>query len=298
MLALYRIARVLDRHAGLDRRFPRAVALLFFLSPAAIFISGFHCNSDPLLMMFVVLAVAAAVEQRPVLCGLAIGAASGVKIIALIVSPLLFLAFRGRQRLALTLAGVAAGLLIFVPGFIVSGPLFLKQVFAYTGMPGRWGVRLLTELLTGNVPASIAVARLSTYALLAGVALLYVIFARRNGEPALLPHTTGLLFLLILALAPGFGVQYYFWILPFLVFTAPRRMAIALNAIVSGYLFVYYTAYSGGWPWWFAEPPADRALARMVVNWGIIPWLAIVAAAIASGIALWKTKGDADRVAS
>src|SRR5215210_3413491 len=68
-------ALALARFAGL---YP---ATLFMLSPAAVFISGFHCQSDPLMIMFLVLAV---VSKRPLAAGAMIACAAGIKIVALV----------------------------------------------------------------------------------------------------------------------------------------------------------------------------------------------------------------------
>ena len=59
--------------------------------------------------------------------------------------------------------------------------------------------------------------------------------------------------LTVLALAPGFGVQYTGWLIAFLPFALSWRGAIAMNAEISLFLFVTYTVWSGGWPWWFAD---------------------------------------------
>ena len=88
--------------------------------------------------------------------------------------------------------------------------------------------------------------------------------------------------LTVLALAPGFGVQYTGWIIAFLPFAFLWRGAIVMNAVVSLFLFTTYTVWSGGWPWWFADiarPGPHRWVAAVAgyITWGIVCGALVVA---------------------
>ena len=265
-----------------------AAALVFYLSPAVIFISAFHCNSDPLMMMFVVLAVLAAIEARPAWCGALLACAVGVKIVPLLVGPLFLIAFRGRHRLQFLAAAVVTFAAIFLPGLVVSGPLFLERVFGYTGMVRSWGIPLIGQLLErfagfGGIRA--ATPLLPSVMLLA-VASIWVLAARSvAGEPARLPQSIGAAWIVFLFLAPGFGLQYLYWALPFAFFTLPRVTVIAVHGVLSIYLFVVYTAWSGGWPWWFADRAKSADDIRTIVVWGLGSWLLL---GVAGAIAVWR----------
>lgn len=240
-------------------------ASLFMLSPAAIFISGFHCQSDPLMTMFLVLAITA---RRPLICGVLIGLAAGIKIIALVALPLLLLRFRGRELVHYLGAAFLTIALVFAPAVAATGTVVLKNVFGYTGLSVSWGLNYVLRLSPG-------MRQLMTFALLAALALLWFWQLRRRDDPA---RPIGIALLLVLVLAPGFGVQYLFWILPFLALLLRRWEALALHAVISAFLFAMYTAWSGEWPWWFGIHSAGIA----GVQWALFVWIALVIALVVS----------------
>ncbi|HYC89286.1 MAG TPA: glycosyltransferase 87 family protein [Thermoanaerobaculia bacterium] len=245
-------------------------ATLFMLSPAAIFITGFHCQSDPLMTMFLVLAIA---SRRPLVAGAMIGLAAGIKIIALVALPLILLRYRGRE-LAHYLAAAAGVLaLVFVPAVAATGSVVLRNVFGYTGLTVSWGLNYVLRL-------SPFARQMMTYALLALLALLWLRELRRRSDDRLrTARAVGIALLLVLVLAPGFGVQYLFWPLPFLALLLRRYEALLLHGVLSAFLFAMYTAWSGGWPWWFGVHSAGIA----GVQWAVVVWIALV---IALGISV------------
>lgn len=278
--ALVRIATRLGASA-------RFVPLIFFLSPAGIFISAFHCNSDPLMTMLLVVSIALLLDERPVFAGVVFACAVGIKIVALLVLPLVFLSLAGRARVRFTIACAVTGVAIFLPGIVVSGPVFLRQVLFYSGVKSNWGWRL--------VFVHLGVDRLSSYltpAMLLALAILWIAEWRRGAEVARLPLVTGVTYLIVVFFAPGFGMQYFFWLLPFLALLLHPRFALMMHGAISAYLFWYYTAWCGGWPWWYAETPAPPEVARPVVNAGLIVWAACGAAAVAGLRRLYAPRSD------
>jgi hypothetical protein len=273
-LALFAIAR----RVGVR---PLWAALVFFLSPAAIFISAFHCNSDPLMVTFIVLAVLATLQERPVLAGALIACAVGIKIIAFAALPLLLFGFRGWKARALFLIAAAAiGAIVFLPPVVASGWIAIRNVFGYTGWRGAWGLHLLLNIIGFAIPqivpkdSAVFLAPLLVLALLA----LWCAEAWRARsdaiEPVRLIRVVGLAFLLVLFLGPGFGVQYLMWILPYPALFLRRTPAVILHALASAFLFAVYTSWSGGWPWvWAAGStnPAWVAVMGLAV-WGAIGW--------------------------
>ncbi|MGN6186188.1 MAG: glycosyltransferase 87 family protein [Thermoanaerobaculia bacterium] len=283
-IALYAIAK----RVAPDNRV--ALALFFFLSPAAIFISAFHCNSDPLMVMLIVLAILACAKEKPVLAGLLIGAAAGIKIIAFIVVPFIVLAFPSwRLRVRAAIAAALVDAAIFVPPVIAVGRVALRNVFGYQGWPEAWGLRIILNLARRAFPtfaigdpASILTPILLLS--LVAVALAETIRAWKRGiDTQRLVLLTGFLFLLVLSVAPGFAVQYLMWVLPFLAFVLPRRFAIVPHALISIFLFIVYTSWTGGeWPWTWADASKHEAPPWIgmfgLVVWASICWTTFVAA--------------------
>lgn len=273
-LALLRLAR----RAAHER--PVWVALVFYLSPATIFISAFHCNSDPLMMMFVVLAIVAVTEEHPIAGGLLIGAAVGIKIIALAALPLLFLGCRGvRARVSFTAAAAVTGAAIFLPAILARGEVVIRNIFGYTGWKGGWGLPLVASLADRSAKFVMPLLVGSLLALWAAEAW------RRSIAPARLPCVIGLAFLLVLFFATGFMPHYFFWFLPFLGLLFAPRGALVLHALASVYLFWLYTSWAGEWPWVYA-PGGKSSVA--VGMFGLVVWAAIGFAAFASTRALYR----------
>lgn len=273
--ALFRLARRLS-HAS-----PIWVGLAYFLSPAAIFISAFHCNSDPMMVMFIILAILAVVEERPILGGVLIGLATGIKIIALPALPLLLLGCRGKKaRIQFLIASAVVGAVIFLPAIFVSGAVVIRNIFGYTGWRGGWGLPLAIDLVVSAIAGSISgdPARFVTPLLILSMLALWgaegVRALRHHGwlDPHRLPRTIGLAFLLVLFLGPGFGVQYLIWILPCLPFLFARRSVLVLHAIVSTFVFWLYTSWAQEWPWVYADGGANTPYVGM---FGLVVWLAI-----------------------
>lgn len=269
-LALVRLARKLPHQPAVF------AGLAFFLSPAVIFVSAFHCNSDPLMMMFLVLAIVAVVEERPLAAGVLAGAAVGIKVIALAALPLLFLGCRGKKGRALFAAAAAiAGAVIFVPAIVASGMVVVRNIFGYTGWRGGWGLPLIADLLgftSGFVTPLLVASLLALWG-----AETWRTWNRGTMEPQRVAQLTGLAYLLVLFFASGFLPHYILWFLPFLALMYARRTALALHALMSVFLFWLYTSWAGEWPWVYA-PGGNHA--PYVAIFGMLVWAAIGAAAL------------------
>lgn len=251
-------------------------AMLFFLSPAVIFISAFHCNSDPLMMMFLVLAVLAALEHRPAWSGGLLALAVGIKIVPLLVGPLFLIALRERTaRIRFLSAAAVVSAAIFGPGFVLTGPVFYERIFGYTGTVRAWGFPLLAIFGEhAGWKGLTTLASLLPVAIVLALAALWFVESRRPEDATRLPRLTGLSWLIVLFLAPGFGVQYLYWTLPFAFFALPRIATLVLHGVTSVFLFAAYTVWSGGWPWWYADRAAGGT-GRILVITGLALWAAI-----------------------
>jgi hypothetical protein len=290
--ALFRIAhRTANGSAGY-------VALAFFLSPAVIFVSAFHCNSDPLMMMLIVLSILAVLEERPVLGGIAIGAAVGIKIIAFVALPLLFLACRGKKaRLQFLGSSALVGAIVFLPAIALGGTRVIRNIFGYTGWKGGWGLPLLAHLanrafpgLTKGDPAWFATPLLVLAMLSLWATELWRSWRGPEMEPSRLTRIIGFAYLLVIFLAPGFLPYYFFWFLPFLAFVFSRPWTLVFHGLTSIFLFWIYTEWSGGWPWTYANGTNSTQLGVF----GLFVWLAIGIALVPLARSLyWGAKSEA-----
>jgi hypothetical protein len=64
-------------------------------------------------------------------------------------------------------------------------------------------------------------------------------------------------------------VQCLDWPLVFLPFSLSRRGALVVNSATSLFLFVTYTVWSGGWPWWYADVAVTHPLDGLVTVLGM-----------------------------
>jgi hypothetical protein len=180
------------------------------------------------------------------------------------------------------LAAMAGGCaLIFLPGLIAVGPAFIDSIFGYTGLVrNSWGIPLLRFLIDRGegVPGL-------TLVLIAAAAAIWTWEARRvaggtGSNAKRLLALIGLIYLVLIFFAPGFGVQYLYWPLPFLAFALPRMFAAVVHGAVSAYLFATYTMWSGGWPWWFAGQSSSPEANAILGKTGIALWVMFGIAAI------------------
>ena len=104
---------VVERGGG--RQAFQAVALLA-LSPLAVMVSGFYCNTDSLYVCLTLLSLRLASRGRPFAAGAAIAAALNVKLIPILVVPALLLNCRSSARALRFLCGMAFGRALSRPG--------------------------------------------------------------------------------------------------------------------------------------------------------------------------------------
>jgi glycosyl transferase family 87 len=284
-LSLFRIA---------NRRYEPA--RFFFFAPAAMFISAFHCNIDSTMVALTTFAVLLVAGDRPMvfLAGVALAAATGIKIIPSFLVPFFSIFIAARLRF---LAGYAAGFAaVFVPALFFGGARTLRSLLEYSGYPGKWGfIGLLLEIekaigryaQTPLFTFADVYATFGKYILIAALATLaiWLWVSRRAEQRVDLMHlATSVAGLLVtLFLAPGFGVQYLLWPPPFLLFALERPIAHVLMGAISLYLFITYTIWSGGFPRWYADSIAATPRKDLVTILGFPLWM-LVGYAAARGI--------------
>ena len=125
----------------------RPVALfLFAASPILLLISGFHGNSDPIMMFFVLLSVYFMdVRKQPALSGAILALAMGIKVAALIfAAALLFFnrTNRDKARFFLATTGVVAASAF---PYVFQNPFLILQRLSHrSSQPMLWGWSFIT----------------------------------------------------------------------------------------------------------------------------------------------------------
>ena len=235
-----------------------AAAILVACSPVLFIISGFHGNTDPVFVMFILLS-AYLLINRPwpamawasaALAGVAFALGLSVKLVPIVVLPTLLLlaAHLGRRQLASFVLGA---------GLVIVPALGTCSAMAMAPVPrGRARVR-------GDRPASMGARTVRETAACSGqrgyfppgpwtlprtggqrpAAALLLCWRRDAALPAI-----GLSLALFLLLSPAFGTQYLVWPVAaayFIDFWA----ATAYNLLAGALLAEVYNRWNGGLPW-------------------------------------------------
>jgi hypothetical protein len=271
----------------IGRRLGRGIelAVLYLLTPAAMFITGFHCNSDPTMVAFIIAAVLAITTGWPAVAAVMLALSVSIKVVPLLLVPLFALA-AGRRFFRFCLSFGVASSLLFLPGLIAAGRLMFRNVFGYAGMAGEWGIP--AALMFGHPRTSVmwkiaaSYARYGKWLVVVVILLLLAELLRRRGAvtPADVLRGVPLITLLLLFLAPGFGVQYLIWPLPFLPLLISRRSYLLVAGICSAFLFYTYTVWSDGFPWWFADADKHAPGTLQYIVFALITWAILGVTAI------------------
>lgn len=248
--------------------------LMVAASPVTLMISGFHGNTDPVMIGFVLLGVYLFASRAPCwLAGAAIGMAMNFKILPVLLVPAIWFFIRsGRGRLQFA-AGATA---IFAAGsipFIYQHPrLVWDHVFGYAPQSGAWGVSrlILAWIPQQNLPAYIGSFKFLALALIVVVSL----WMNRGERRPRIELQISLLLFLLLSLTPGFGVQYLAWLAPWTALLTFRQ-ALLFHLTGGIFLFAYYSRAAGSFPWYLADSVLHPVWHGSVVYLGLLCWMTV-----------------------
>ena len=238
----------------LDEPAVRWSLLLLAGSPVLILVSGFHGNTDPVVMFFVLLSVWATEDDKADwISGAALGAAMCVKVLPLIVLPVLFFYRPGWRRRIVFLGTAGAVMVVCWSPYLFRDPVsIVHQVFGYQSLYGHWGLTWIASHLTFFRDAwHDAFQNYGAFVVLAMIAIMAFIVNRRPWRPTLYAQT-GMALFFFLTFSNGFGVQYLAWLTPWTV--GVGMIAVTFFTLASGaFLLAVYNYWSGGFPWYLAD---------------------------------------------
>nr|AUN36029.1 hypothetical protein [uncultured bacterium] len=242
--------------------------VLLALNPVSILVSGFHGNTDPVMIFFVVLAVYLLKTDRLSWTAAAFGMAINIKVVPLLLVPaiLAYIWSRRSARGVILFVSIAAVvvLALSVP-YILSNPLaILKATLGYRGLSGRWGISLI---LVG-FPISQAVAYRVLQLLV--IALTLALAAYLNRREFDLFYQIGLIFFLFFLLTPAHALQYLAWPVPFIL-ALGFWWSLAYYTSAGLYLFLTYNYWSQG-QWYFADSHLDPPWTVASYMAGFVCW--------------------------
>lgn len=261
---------------------PRWAMLLFAGSPVSITVSGFHGNTDPIMVLFLLLASIMALRGRPLLCGVFLALSCQVKIIPSLLLPIFFFFWVERRRLRSFLGSFLLSSLLLCAEPLLRTPVsFVKNVLSYGSFWGIWGLTYCLRMTGLNEFNKVSFFNLSDaqnaiiMILKVPIVLssLLLTWRRRRLAPLALFASIGYAWILFFVLSPRVAAQYLVWLAPFVLLLSPTFYGL-LVAGSSIFLFAFYTITSGGFPWYFAY--ASNELNAIFALRGLIPWLTLV----------------------
>ena len=254
------------------------VLMCLVLCPTAILISGYHGNTDSVMIFLILLSIY--LVETTWIAGLLFGLALCVKAVPLAFVPAIFL-YLPTWRKRFIFFGIA--ILIFVicslPYLAQDPKAILSTVFGYSSIYGKWGWTQLAVIIfpdptylhgrfdvQGPHATFARILKLVTMVLIVGVS---VWLNRAKSKPSLFIQC-GLMTTILLFMAPGFGPQYLVWLVPFVVALGLRTTL--LYYVTSGFLVIGQYACEA-----FAS--CFPLVLRLLI--GFLCWLSLVAMILA-----------------
>lgn len=247
ILVLFRIFRQIGQQTSAQRLLLFGIAL----NPICIFQVCQHCNFDVLVAMWVAACLSMLISFRDngqpaswLMACLFLGCGAVTKTVPLVLFPLCLL---GARRLNRNIRIIGAYLAI-TPLLLSMAVLFVltpaavwEHVLAYRSFPGYFGVTGLVLHFLGSKATTVYTP---FFVLSLAVFLTYVAYQMLTSEQAgksILLMSAAALFMIVVALGPGYGPQYIYWTLPLLLLcysSADPSFRLALRV---GYLIAALT---------------------------------------------------------
>ena len=232
---------------------------IYWISPAAIIISGYHGNTDTAVAFFLLLSTWLATQIKPLSSGIAFGAGLWIKVPTVLAFPALIVWLRTwRARAIFGLAAAVTALATYLPALIQDYQIVLKNVFGYRGLilqtssgEPLWGPSIL--LFSTVAPLQAWPEKLLRPALfileqswnIAIVLMVMLVWLRKNRRrPEELCATIAMSYLILLGLSDNWAFQYFAWSMPFWFFL-PWRFSVPAISLTSAYLYALHSFLSG-----------------------------------------------------
>lgn len=261
---------------------PNWALALFALSPVSLMVSGFHGNTDPIMVMFLVLAAYMCLRNRLGLCGLFLALSCQIKIVPLIFAPIFFfVALQRRTSRSFLLCFTLTSLILWIEPLTRFPALFVKNVLSYNGFWGLWGITYCLRLtaLPEFVKVSFydlsAVQNLvvTTLKVFIVAAVAIIAWRRRELDTRAPLDSLAYAWIVFFVFSPGICAQHMVWLAPFVLILSPHFYGW-LTASSSIFLFLFYQVTAGEFPWYVAM--STDKLNTVWTPWTILPWAALI----------------------
>jgi hypothetical protein len=276
------VVLVLLRIKQLGNLIPTWALALFALSPVSLMVSGFHGNTDPIMVMFLVLAAYVALRDRPGLCGFMLALSCQVKLIPLLLLPILVFFWTQRGKaLPFAVAFAALCAVLWVEPLACFPGVFITNVLAYGSFWGTWGITYWLRLthwsqVNGGGAFHLPLAAASIACVLKAIiigATVILAWRRQLLNARGLFGSIAYAWVIFFILTPGAAPQYMVWLVPFVLVISPFAF-VGLTLSSSLFLFFFYNTLSREFPWYLAVSTSVRT--DDWAPWAVWPWAVLV----------------------
>jgi hypothetical protein len=257
--------------------------VLFALSPVSLMVSGYHGNVDPVLALMLLVAAWMCIEEKPLLCGIALGLACQVKVVPLLLVPV-FAAYWWPRKKFVRFASAACLVTLagWAPALVLAPEAFFRNAIGYSGYWGIWGWSYALRASGMEAFQKVGMADLQTAQTVAMAASKYLIIGstlwlawRRRKDDIF--FTLAAVWAVFFTFATGVAPQYFVWLAPFLLMVSARWYAVITGA-GAVFLFAFYNTVSGGLPWY--RGISQNHHIALWGPWSLVPWVALLAFSI------------------
>jgi hypothetical protein len=231
--------------------------VLYAGAPALILVSGFHGNTDSVMICFLLLTIYLLESgSSSALAGAAFGLALCIKAVPVLTLPVMvFYLTTMRQRIIFLLAAGAVVLAGWSPYVFQDPRTIVKQVLGYKSLYGHWGLSYLANQfirITGHGQWLTPVLSSFGAYILIGAIVVMSVWMNRTGQRPRLFSQVGIVFFTFLSFSSGFAVQYLAWAVPWMgdLGVIPAAFFYASSGV---FLFLVYNYWSHGIPWYLAD---------------------------------------------
>jgi uncharacterized membrane protein len=266
------------------------------LSPVSLMVSGFHGNTDPVMVLFLVLACYMCVRNRPWLCGLFFALSCQIKVVPVLFLPVFFFFWIHRRALVAFLAPfVVSSIALLAEPMLHFPGLWFRNVVSYGSYWGIWGITYwlrLTGLRDFNwiwyerfsAPQAVVVDILKVVI----IGSIFVIAWRRRALDGVgLIKSVAMGWVIFFIFSPGVCAQYLVWLAPFILLLSPTFF-VSVTVSSALFLFFFYNTIAHGLPWYFGV--STNPLTAVWTPWTVWPWLTLI---VGAGL-IWKNARTAD----
>jgi hypothetical protein len=294
IIADFLVVLILLRVAKKDFKIPSWALALFAISPVSLMVSGFHGNTDSVMLLLLVCAVWMCLRNRPALAGVFFALSCQIKIVPLLFLPAFVFFWMSQHRSrGFLISGTITTFLLWLQPLMNFPILFAKNVLAYGSYWGLWGITYLFRLTGLNEftrlsffdlqPSQIFIMTVLKVTVVS--AAFWIAWQHRHDRGRAFVESLAYTWLVFFVFAPGACPQYLVWLAPFILVLSPTFYTCVLVSS-SIFLFAFYNITSGGLPWSVALAMDDSM--QHWAAWSLLPWLVI----IIGSIALWRKNAD------